>query len=135
MASQTPPIKGAAFTYEAALVSQADTDIFQAAATLVAGDVLVYSDAAAGSNAANIPTVIGSGKVVTHTLSTTEMDADRVVILYSDQTGDEWQDLIVTIQTAGVLVDDLPTAAEVWTSATRTITARRSLPARLRLGR
>ena len=134
MASQVPPLRAAAFTYEISLVSQGDTDIFQVNPTLAAGDIVVYQDGALDGNADNIPTVVGAGKIITHTLSIAEMTADRVTVIYSDAVGDEWQDLIVNIHTVTTSqIDDLATAAAlaalndlsaagVWTYATRTLT-------------
>lgn len=39
-----PPLKGAAYSFEVALVSQADTDVYQVNPTLAVGDVKISKD-------------------------------------------------------------------------------------------
>ena len=114
MATQVPPLRAATFTYEIALVSQADSALFQVNPTLAAGDVVIYKDGVLDGNADNIPTVVGASSIVTHTLSIAEMTADRITIIYKDVAGAEWQDLVVNIQTVTTSqIDDLATAAAV----------------------
>jgi len=50
MASQVPPKRGEAYSFEVALTSQSDTNVFQTSVTLAAGDVLVSKDGGATSN-------------------------------------------------------------------------------------
>ena len=116
MASQVPPLRGEAYTFEIALTSQSDTDVFQTSVTLAAGDVLVSKDGGATANITNLPTEIGTTGILTVTLTASEMTADRVTVLFHDQTGDEWQDLLVTIQTVTTSqIDDLATASALST--------------------
>ena len=105
MASTLPPVKGAAFTFDIALVSQGDTDIFQTSVTLAAGDVTVSKDGGAFGNITSLPTEIGTSGVLVVALTTTEMNADRVTVLFHDAAGSEWQDACVTIYTAAQTLD------------------------------
>jgi hypothetical protein len=108
MATQVPPKRGVAFTYELCLVSQADSALFQVNPTLAAGDVVIYKDGVLDGNADNIPTAVGASSLVTHTLSATEMTADRITVRFSDQAGAEWQDLVVNIHTVTTSqIDDI----------------------------
>lgn len=106
MASSLPPVKGAAFSFETALVSTADTDIFKAGPTLAAGDVKVIKDGTYDDNIDSLPTAVTScTNVITVALSATEMNADRVTVVFHDASGDEWQDTLVTIYTAAQTLD------------------------------
>jgi len=116
MASQVPPKRGEAYNFEVALVDQSDIDVFKTSPTLAAGDVLVSKDGGATSNISSLPTEIGSTGILKVTLTAAEMTADRVAVLFHDQTGDEWQDLLVTIQTVtDNQIDDLATATDLAT--------------------
>lgn len=129
MASQVPPKKGVAFTFETALVPQTNLKIFKTTPTLAAGDVKVSKDGGSFSNITSLPTEIGSTGALTVSLTATEMNADRVVVLFHDQSGDEWCDQMVVINTASQQIDDLSTltAASVWSYSTRTLTSFGSL--------
>ena len=105
MASSLPPVKNAAFTFYVALVSQADTDIFKTSVTLAAGDVKVSKDGGAFANVASLPTEIGTSGVLSCPLSANEMNADVVVVKFTDAAGAEWQDALVTIYTAAQTLD------------------------------
>jgi len=116
MASQVPPKRGVAYTFEVALTSQADSDLFQTNVTLAAGDVKVSKDGGAMADIANLPTEIGTTGILTVSLTATEMTADRVTVLFHDAAGDEWMDLLVTIQTVtDNQIDDLATATDLAT--------------------
>jgi hypothetical protein len=116
-----PPQKNEAYTFEATLGSQADTNIFQVNPTLAAGDVTVSIDGAALGNITALPTAIGAGAVLTVDLTAAEMNGDRIAILFSDQAGAEWQDLLVTIETDTETFGGIVTA--VWANAERTLTS------------
>ena len=103
-----PPLKGSTYSFELALVSQANVNLFQVNPTLVAGDVQVSKDGGAFVNLAALPTVIGAGKAVTVALSAAEMTADRIVVLFSDQAGAEWQDKLVLIETDTLQISGVP---------------------------
>jgi hypothetical protein len=107
MASSFIPLRAVAYTFEVALVSQADAKLLQANPTLAAGDVKISKDGGALANITTLPTAIGAGKLVTVTLSQAEMTADRIAVIFSDQAGAEWCDLQMEIFTAARGVDDL----------------------------
>lgn len=106
MASSLPPVRGAAFSFETSLVSQADTDTFQDNPTLAAGDVKIIKDGTLDGNIDTLPTAVTSlTRVITVALSADEMTADRVAVLFHDAAGSEWQDALVTIYTAAQTLD------------------------------
>lgn len=106
MASAIPPVKGAAFTTYTSLVSQADTDTFQVAPTLAAGDVVVIKDGVLDGNIDTLPVAVTSAtKVLAVALSAAEMTADVVTVIFSDAAGSEWQDQVITIYTAAQTFD------------------------------
>uniref|UniRef100_A0A6M3KPM4 Uncharacterized protein n=1 Tax=viral metagenome TaxID=1070528 RepID=A0A6M3KPM4_9ZZZZ len=116
MATQVPPKRGVAFSFEVSLGSQTDTDIFQTSVTLAAGDVVVYKDGALDGNIDALPVEIGTSGVLTVSLSADEMNADRVLVLFHDAADDEWQDAVVTIHTVTTSqIDDLATASALTT--------------------
>ena len=111
MASTLPPVKGAAFSFPIALVSQSDTDAFKETVTLAAGDIQVSKDGGAFANLATFPpseldlaSTADSG-VLWVTLTATEMTADVVTVLLRDAAGAEWQSALVTIYTAAQTLD------------------------------
>lgn len=105
MASTLPPVKGAAFTFDICLVSQADTDVFKTSPTLAAGDITVSKDGGDFANITTLPTQIETSGVLPVALSATEMNADRVTVRFHDAAGDEWQDALVTVYTAAQTLD------------------------------
>lgn len=111
MASSLPPPKGVAFTFYMALVSQADTDTFKTSVTLATGDVKVSLDGAAFANVATLPTEIGTSGVLSCHLSAAEMNADVVIVKFTDAAGSEWQDGLVTIYTTEATFDTIFPAA------------------------
>ena len=114
MASQVPPKRGEAFSFEIGLVSQDDTDIFQTSVTLAAGDVIVYKDGVLDGNIDTLPVESATSGVLVVSLSAAEMTADRITILFHDVAGNEWQDVLVTIHTVtDNQIDDLLTSATV----------------------
>ncbi len=105
MASALPPVKGVAFSFEIGLTSQADTNIFKTGVTIAAADVLISKDGGATAQIASVPAEIGTSGLLTVALSATEMNADRVTVLFHDASGAEWQDAVVTIYTAAQTLD------------------------------
>jgi hypothetical protein len=115
MTTTVPPKKNVSYAFEIALTSQADNDIFKVTPTLAAGDVTVSKDGAGFSNIGTLPVQISDG-VLTVSLTSTEMNADRIIVLFNDAAGDEWQDLLVTIHTVTTnQIDDLSTFDETAT--------------------
>ena len=112
MASSLPPVKGAAFTFDICLVSQADTDVFKTSPTLAAGDVTVSLDGGNYANITSLPSQIQTTGVLPVALSAAEMTADRVTVKFHDAAGDEWQDALVTIYTAAQTLDTTDAVAD-----------------------
>lgn len=110
-----PPLKNSAFSFETALDSQADGDVFQTSVTLAAGDVQVSKDGGAFSNITSLPTEISSTGVLIVALTATEMNADRITVRFHDAAGDEWKDRLVNIFTETVQINDLATATALQT--------------------
>lgn len=108
MSSQVFPKKNAAFTFYAALTSQANTNTFQTNPTLATGDVKVSIDGAAFNNITALPVVTPAGsKAVAVALTAAEMNGDNIQVLFSDAAGAEWADALFNIQTTARQVDDL----------------------------
>lgn len=112
MASSIPPVKGAAFTFDMPLVSQADTDIFKTSPTLAAGDITVSIDGGNFANITTLPTQIQTTGVLPVALTAAEMNGDRITVLFHDAAGSEWQDALVTIYTAAQTLDTTDAAVD-----------------------
>lgn len=95
----SPFLKNNAFIFYLTLISQADTDIFQANPTLAAGDVRISIDGGALANITVLPTAIGAGKILSVPLSAAEMNGNEIAVLFSDVAGNEWQDAMIVIST------------------------------------
>lgn len=104
-----PPLKNSTYSFEVSLVDQSDTDTFKSNPTLAAGDVTVSKDGGSFANIDSLPTAIDAGSVLTVALTATEMNADRVAVLFNDAAGDEWQDLLVVIETDTRQLNDVAT--------------------------
>ena len=117
MASYNPPKKNAAFVMYLSLRSQTDTRLFQVNPTLAAGDVKVSKDGGTLTNVTTLPTVVSSSAIVKLDLSSSEMNADNVTVLFSDAAGAQWCDLVINLQTAANQFDDLATASALSTVA------------------
>ena len=107
MSGPTVPAKNVALVIEVALVSQADTKLYQTNPTLATGDVKVQTDDGTLANITTLPTGAASSKRVKVSLSAAEMNGDNIWIQFSDAAGAEWCDFAVCIQTSARGVDDL----------------------------
>lgn len=130
MAEQSPPKRGEAYTFAVGLVNQSDTDTFVATPTLAGGDIQISKDGGQFANIATATTLLdlASGAdsgILLITLTAAEMTADRVVVLFHDAAGDEWQDCVVTIDTVSKRISDLNdiAAGAAMTLASGAITA------------
>lgn len=103
------PKKNTQFIFDVALIDATARPSLRANPTLAAGDVKVSTDEGAFANAGTLPSVApASGTNVKVTLSTSEMNGDRVVVQFIDQTSPkEWDDVLVVINIPVVNVDDL----------------------------
>ncbi len=115
--ASSPPKKNTAFSFEVALPSVASSGVFQVNPTLAAGDVKVSKDGGAFSNITSLPTAISSGAWLTVALSATEMNADRIVVMFHDAAGAEWCDVSCLIFTVSQQIDDLASQASANTIA------------------
>ncbi len=107
-----PPIKGSAYSFEMGLFSQADTKLIQDNPTLAAGDVIVKKDGVLDGNIDTLPVaVVGETRTITVTLSATEMNCNRVSILFHDVAGAQWCDMEVYFST--VQAANIGTVAEI----------------------
>lgn len=108
MTTYFPPKKNTAFVMYVSLVSQANTKIMQASATIAAGDFKVSIDGGALANLTTLPSVApAASKMVLISLSTSEMNGDNITIICSDVAGAEWCDLVINLQTTARQIDDL----------------------------
>jgi hypothetical protein len=96
-----PPVRAQDFEFAVCLEDYANPGLFKANPTLAAGDVTISKDEGAFANLATLPTVTpASGRQVQVELTSTEMTADKVTIIFRDQTvPPEWCDYAITILT------------------------------------
>lgn len=110
MPSYYPPKKATQYIFYVGLESVASAGTFQTNPTLASGDVTVSKDGGTSAPIGTLPTVTPTGgKFVKVTLSSTEMDADNVTVLFSDAAGGEWKSLMINLQTAANQLDDVAT--------------------------
>ncbi|MBS0207808.1 MAG: hypothetical protein JSS27_02540 [Planctomycetes bacterium] len=100
-----PPKKGVAFQFALGLASQADGRVFAAPPTLASGDVKLSKDGGALTNLTSLPTA--SGALVQIALTSDEMNADRIDVLFHDAAGAEWCDRLVSLFTVSEQFNDL----------------------------
>lgn len=96
-----PPKRAEDFEFNVSLEDMANPGLFKSNPTLAAGDVKIAKDGGALANLAALPVVEpASSKVVKCVLSATEMTADKVLVIFSDQTvPPEWADFVLSILT------------------------------------
>ena len=96
-----PPTKNQDFEFDVCLEDYVNGGLFKSNPTLAAGDVKISKDNGALANLNTLPAVNpASSKLVDVALTSTEMNADKVTIIFSDQTNPpEWCDYAVTILT------------------------------------
>jgi hypothetical protein len=122
MATYVPAKRATELIFYMGLVSQS-TGQFQANPTLAAGDVKISKDGGALANLTTLPAVTpAGGKMVKVTVSSTEMTADNVTLVFSDAAGAEWDDVIINIQTAAQQIDDLATPTNITAGTITTVT-------------
>lgn len=96
-----PPVKGEDFEFDVCLEDYLNPGLFKSNPTLASGDVKISKDNGALANLTTLPSVNpASSKIVDVALTSTEMNADKVTIIFSDQTvPPEWSDYAITIVT------------------------------------
>lgn len=100
-APYNPPKKGEDFIIRIALEDMANPGLYKSSPTIAAGDFKVDKDGGGLNNLSTLPSVDPTGtKLVKITLSATEMTADVVTLICSDQTSPaEWADYVLSIPT------------------------------------
>jgi hypothetical protein len=100
-APYNPPVKGEDFIIRVALDDFVTPGRAKSSPTIAAGDFKVDKDGGGLNNLSTLPSVDpASTKLVKITLSATEMTADVVTVICSDQTDPpEWCDLTFCIPT------------------------------------
>ena len=97
------PLPGSTFTFSIPLVSQASSHVFQASATIAAGDFKRSINGGAFANMDNLPAVTpAAGKLVQIILSAAETTAagegGTIDIIGSDAAGAEWDDISIHVR-------------------------------------
>lgn len=101
MPTYNPPTRNEAFAFRVCLEDFANPGSFKSDPTIASGDWKISKDGGAFANLATLPSVEPASSVsVSIELSSTEMDADEVLIVGQDQTSPkEWADYAITILT------------------------------------
>jgi hypothetical protein len=96
-----PPKKNEDFEVHIALEDYANPGNFRSNPTIAAGDFQISKDGGSFANLATLPVVEpASSHMVLIALSSTEMNADSVVVRGIDQTAPkEWADFVLSIPT------------------------------------
>lgn len=100
-APYNPPVKNEDFQFRVGVENMSAPGSFKANPTIAAGDFQISKDGGAYANLATLPSVSpASGTDILISLSSTEMNADVVVITGIDQTSPkEWADIKICILT------------------------------------
>lgn len=109
MTTYVPAKKNTALIFYVSLDSYGTSGRLQTNPTLASGDVQVSIDGGAFANLGTLPAVTpAAGKAVKVSLSSSEMNGDNIVVLFSDQTDPpEWKDYRISVPTAVRQIDDL----------------------------
>ncbi len=100
-APYNPPVKNEEFLFYIALEDYANPGSFKSSPTIASGDFQVSKDGGSFNSLSTLPSVApASSEMILITLSSTEMNADNVVIRCKDQTAPpEWSPRIISIPT------------------------------------
>lgn len=102
------PIKGEEYIFYVSLTDIFDPQFFIANPTIVTGDFMRSNDGGALGSLLTLPTVEPPGsKIVKVTLSPVEMNTDRMTIIGSDQSNDEWGDVSIFLDIARASQDNV----------------------------
>ena len=99
------PRKGVAFTFEIALKNLAANENFVSSPSIASGDFQIRKSGGSLTNLTNLPTSAGVSVFIA--LTAMEMSTGYLSILGHSQTG-AWDDILITIQTTQVTIDDGP---------------------------
>lgn len=102
------PVKNVAFDFYVTLGDSADPDTFKINPTIAAGDFTISKDGGSFTNLTTLPVVTpAASRLVKVSLNATEMNADSVNVQAVDQTGAEWQNIMVAIDVPTTSTDTL----------------------------
>lgn len=108
MPSYVPAKKNTAYTFYLGLISQATRPQFQVNPTLAVGDVKISTDGGTLNNIDTLPVVTpAGGRLVKVVVAASDMNGDNIAVQFVDAAGAEWDETLVTIQTATRQIDDL----------------------------
>ena len=94
----TLPVQNEAYIFYTALTSQADPSVFQTNPTIAAGDFQVSLDGGVFANLVTLPVVDPAGSfMVKVELSAAEMNGQKVNVVAIDQAGNEWAEMVSTL--------------------------------------
>jgi len=126
--SGIPPKKGVAYTFYTALTDQSDTKLLKANPTLASGDCVISKDGGAFANLATLPDAEPDASAsIRVQLSADEMDADNIVVKFSDAAGDEWCDQLINIQTDSATIGEIEAQTDLDEVVEGTLTVRHIL--------
>ena len=92
------PVQGEEYQFYLALVDSSDPTQFVTDPTIEAGDFQISTDGGTLVNLATLPSSSPSGStLVVVSLSASEMTGSKVNVQGIDQSGDEWQDVNISI--------------------------------------
>jgi len=102
------PKQGTAFIMYIALVDKLDPSAFISNPTIAAGDFKISVDGGAFANLATLPAVTpGVSRAVKINISALEMTGDNINIQGVDVAGDEWEDVMITLNLPTAINDDV----------------------------
>jgi 3-polyprenyl-4-hydroxybenzoate decarboxylase len=108
------PQRGIAYTFFIGLVDRSNRPQFRVNPTLAAADFRLSQDGGALAPLTNLPAVSPAGsKQVSITLTAAEMTTDIATVIASDAAGDEWDDVLVTVETTIQTIDDVTIPADI----------------------
>ncbi len=102
-----PAKKNTAYSFSMSLVSQSNTQSFQLHPTLASGDIKVKIDAGSYSNITTLPTSTSAQPDFDVALTSSEMNGDDIKVWFKDQSGGEWCEVVVSIQTTTTPIEDI----------------------------
>jgi hypothetical protein len=102
------PKKAVAYVTTIALYDAAVPGALKANPTIASGDFKISKDNGALANLTNLPSVSPAGSVMLQlSLTSTEMNADRISIVGIDQAGAEWTDFHMALDTESLTLTDV----------------------------
>lgn len=108
MTSYVTPKKNSAYIFYVGLPSIASPSKYLLDPVILDGDAQVSIDGGSLTNLTNLPSSAPYGsQVVEVSLTADEMNGDNIVVVFSQQEGSDWKDIVVNIPTSERQIDDL----------------------------